>query len=69
MLTVKLYVQWIKSVTAWADRDSYAISILGNVLYIRRCLILRLVKLETDLREVVEFWNGTAFDLGWNATL
>lgn len=54
--------------TTWADGDSDAICILGHVLHIWRCFVLGLVQLKTDVRKIVQFWNGTTLDLGWYPT-
>lgn len=72
MLAVQLDVQRVVDVAAGTDSDPDAVverRMVRRVRRVGRRLVLRLVQLETDLREVVELGNGAAVDLGLDAAL
>ncbi len=50
------------------DGDTDTVGVFGNVLGIWGCLVLRFVELEADLRQIIEFGDGTAFDFRGNTS-
>jgi hypothetical protein len=54
--------------TARANGYTNAVCVFGDILYIGRGFVFRLVKLKADLGEVVKFGDGTSFDLSLDAT-
>jgi hypothetical protein len=62
VLAVELHVQGIECMATRTDGDADTVCILCDILGIRRRLVLGLVQLETDLREIIEFGNGAALD-------
>lgn len=64
VLAVKLYVERIKGMASRTDRDADTVCVLGYVLNTWQCFVFAFVEFETDLRQVIELWNGTAFNLG-----
>ena len=62
VLAVQLHVERVKGVASWRERDADGVV----VCYLASRginVVLGLVQLEADLRQVVELWDGVAGDL------